>query len=133
MAVMAGSTVSADYAGFWKRFAAALVDGVIISVIDSILFRLLGGAGSGIGLLVFLGYFTYFESSERQATPGKMLLGIKVIDLEGNRLTPGRALGRNAAKILSAIIFFIGYIMAAFTARNQALHDLIANTLVIKT
>ncbi len=61
-----------------------------------------------------------------------MALGIKVTDLEGNRISFGRALGRNVAKILSALIFYIGFIMAAFTAKKQALQDMIANTLVVK-
>ena len=59
-------------------------------------------------------------------------LGIKVTDLEGNRISFGRALGRNLAKIISVLTFYIGYIMAAFTAKKQALQDMIAGTLVVK-
>ena len=72
------------------------------------------------------------ESSSNQATVGKMALGIQVTDLEGNRISFGKALGRNLAKIISALIFYIGFIMAAFTAKKQALHDMIAGTLVVK-
>jgi uncharacterized RDD family membrane protein YckC len=72
------------------------------------------------------------ESSSRQATVGKIALGIEVTDLEGNRLSFGRALGRNLAKIISALILYIGFIMAAFTKRKQALHDMIASALVVK-
>jgi uncharacterized RDD family membrane protein YckC len=72
------------------------------------------------------------ESSSSQATVGKIALGIKVTDLDGNPITFWRALGRSVAKIISAITLFIGYIMAAFTKRKQALHDKIANTLVVK-
>ena len=61
-----------------------------------------------------------------------MALGIQVTDLEGNRISFGKALGRNLAKIISALIFYIGFIMAAFTAKKQALHDMIAGTLVVK-
>ena len=77
-------------------------------------------------------YFALLESSPKQATLGKMALGIKVTDLDGNRISFGRATGRFFAKIISGVILMIGYIMAAFTAKKQALHDIIASTLVIK-
>ena len=72
------------------------------------------------------------ESSANQATVGKMALGIQVTDLQGNRISFGRALGRTLAKILSGLILLIGYIMAAFTEKKQGLHDMIAGTLVVK-
>jgi len=71
------------------------------------------------------------ESSDKQATMGKMALGIIVTDLEGNRVSFGRATGRYFAKILSALILLIGYMMTGFTQKKQALHDMIAGTLVI--
>src|SRR5947199_10802714 len=72
-------------------------------------------------------------SSSYQATLGKMALGLKVIDLEGRRISFARATGRHFAKVLSAIMLLIGFIMAGFTERKQALHDMIAGTLVIRT
>ena len=77
-------------------------------------------------------YFALLESSAKQGTLGKMALGIRVTDLDGNRISFGRATGRYFAKFISAIILYIGFIMAAFTAKKQALHDIIASTLVIK-
>jgi uncharacterized RDD family membrane protein YckC len=78
-------------------------------------------------------YFAYLESGEKQATWGKQAMGMYVTDMAGQRITFGRASGRFFAKIVSGLVpFFIGYIMAAFTARKQALHDMIANTLVLK-
>ncbi len=76
-------------------------------------------------------YFSIHESSSRQATQGKALFGIKVTDTFGNRISFLRATGRYFAKYLSMIIVFVGFVMAAFTARKQALHDLIASTLVL--
>lgn len=76
-------------------------------------------------------YFALMESSKKQATLGKMALGIKVTDLQGNRISFGRATGRYFGKILSGLILNIGYIMAAFTEKKQALHDMMANCLVI--
>jgi uncharacterized RDD family membrane protein YckC len=78
-------------------------------------------------------YFAYLESGEKQATWGKQAMGMYVTDMAGQRITFGRASGRFFAKIVSGLVpFLIGYIMAAFTARKQALHDMIANTLVLK-
>ncbi len=76
-------------------------------------------------------YFSLLESSPKQATAGKMAIGIIVTDLQGNRISFGRATGRYFAKIVSAIIIFIGYIMAGFTQKKQALHDMISGCLVI--
>jgi uncharacterized RDD family membrane protein YckC len=72
------------------------------------------------------------ESSVKQGTVGKMILGIKVTTINGGRISFARATGRFFAKILSSLFLFIGYIMAAFTQRKQALHDIIAETLVIE-
>ncbi len=77
-------------------------------------------------------YYTLLESSSRQATLGKMALGIVVTDLEGNRISFARANGRYWGKLVSAIILLIGFIMAGFTRKKQALHDIMAGTLVVK-
>jgi uncharacterized RDD family membrane protein YckC len=78
-------------------------------------------------------YFAGLESSARQATIGKSVMALRVTNLEGRRLSFGHATGRFFAKIVTGMIpFAIGYIMAAFTERKQALHDLIAATLVLK-
>jgi uncharacterized RDD family membrane protein YckC len=77
-------------------------------------------------------YFAFMESSKSQASLGKMALGIKVVDLEGQRISFGKALLRSLGKIVSQMIFYIGYIMAAFTDKKQGLHDMIAGTLVVK-
>ena len=142
--------VPVTYAGFWKRFVAYIVDSIIVQSVMfvlqiglAVLTSLPGFADSdaaialvsvvfSLGSMVLvLVYFAAFESGNWQATPGKKVLGIKVTDLEGNRITFGRALGRNVAKILSGLILGIGYIMAGFTERKQALHDMIAGCLVI--
>ena len=71
------------------------------------------------------------ESSSKQATLGKLALGIVVTDLNGNRISFGRATGRYFGKIVSGMIFAIGYIMAGITERKQALHDIMASCLVV--
>jgi len=129
-----------EYSGFWRRFVAYVIDNILLSVVFWLLVLVLGGiAGDGgvfgaytLAAIGWLLYYAAMESSSNQATVGKMALGIKVTDLEGNRISFGRALGRNLAKIISVLIFYIGFIMAAFTAKKQALQDMIAGTLVVK-
>jgi len=77
-------------------------------------------------------YFAIMESSKYQATLGKLILGMYVCDMQGNRINFLRATGRYFGKILSGMILLIGYIMAGFTDKKQALHDILASCLVIK-
>ncbi len=92
--------------------------------------------GGGVLGLLRMGaswlYESLMESSSYQATLGKMIFGMKVTDLYGNRISFGRATGRHFAKIISAVILFVGFIMVGFTDRKQGLHDMIAGTLVLK-
>lgn len=77
-------------------------------------------------------YYSLMESSKFGGTLGKMAVGIKVTDMTGNRVTFARATGRYFARIVSNFTMLIGYIMAGFTEKNQALHDILANCLVVK-
>ncbi len=145
------------YAGFWLRFVAYIIDGIILGACAVPIILLFGGASiiermaSGgrpeefapemFGMFalweigIFGGVWIYYallESSSWQATLGKKALGLYVTDMEGRRISFGRATGRYFAKIISGMTFLIGYIMAGFTARKQALHDLIAGTLVMR-
>jgi uncharacterized RDD family membrane protein YckC len=85
-----------------------------------------------MGIVINWLYYALLESSFKQATLGKMALGLKVTDMEGKRISFGQATGRYFAKILSGLILCIGYLMAAFTEKKQALHDIIVGTLVVK-
>ena len=125
------------YAGFWRRVAAALLDGLIIGAVTA---PFTVGMNSGyrysttassVTTVVWWLYSALMESSAKQATLGKMALGIRVTDLDGNRIGFGKATGRHFAKILSALILGIGFLMAAFTEKKQALHDILAGTLVV--
>jgi len=77
-------------------------------------------------------YHIVMESSAKQATYGKQILKIKVCDLQGERISTAHAIGRNVAKLFSVMTFFVGYLFAFFTKQQQCLHDMIANTLVMK-
>ena len=137
-----------NYAGFWKRFAAGFID-FFISIIASIAFSIIvgiivaeithdGHAAAGfllISIFIFMIliqwiYYAAYESSSRQATPGKTALGIQVTDLNGRRIGFGKATGRYFGKILSSIAL-IGFIMIAFTEKKQGLHDEMAGCLVV--
>ncbi|KRF02199.1 transporter [Frateuria sp. Soil773] len=153
-----------DYAGFWKRVAAYILDLILLYIPTSLIEKMGGGdaarnaleqalAASGgnpqlalaaqqqfyavmwpamlaSGLLAWA-YFALCESSRWQATVGKLALGIRVTDLQGRRISLGRAIGRYPGKILSAFILCIGFLMVAWTQRKQGLHDMLAGTLVL--
>jgi uncharacterized RDD family membrane protein YckC len=143
-----------QYAGFWRRFGAFVVDAIVLNIaMIAIGFVLpvydtieLGEGESNFGLafnfqynalgtlvIILLGwlYFAILESSARQGTLGKMALKLAVTDLDGERIGFGRASGRYFAKFLSWITLLVGFFMAGFTERKQALHDIVAKTLVI--
>jgi len=127
-----------EYAGFWNRAAAIFIDGIIIGIPMKVLETFFNDSQEGIiivGLLGFIVRWLYFalqESSPAQATIGKKALGIKVVDLNGNQISFAKATGRYFGKIISSAILFIGFFMAGFTEKKQALHDMMAGTLVIK-
>lgn len=86
---------------------------------------------SFIGLVVEWLYFAFMESSNKQATFGKIIVGIKVVDYNGNKISFGQATGRYFGKILSGMILGVGFLMAGFTRKKQALHDILASCLVV--
>lgn len=134
------------YAGFWRRFAAWFIDTIILMVGGLIISFAFGGvitskgvsgesrkgAANILGMLVGWLYHALMESSVKQASLGKMALGLMVTDLSGQKISFARATGRHFAKIISALILFIGFIMAGFTSKKQALHDMIASCLVVR-
>ena len=157
--------MNTNYAGFWLRFVAVLIDGLLIGVVQFVaIMPLLAIFGIGVasnienmesmdeaqavsmlGPMMAMGlatqvvffviqtlYFTLMESSSKQATVGKIVLGLKVTDVNGEKLDFAKALVRNLGKIVSSLIMCIGYIMAGFTEKKQALHDMMASTLVLK-
>ena len=142
------------FAGFWIRFAAWFIDslvtfvgslviGVLVGLVAGALIVALGGSSDSISnvaqvvarVLAIVGawlYFSLLHSSSKQASLGQMALGLSVTDYAGRRLGWGRASGRYFASLLSGLIFGIGYLLIAFTERKQALHDLIAGTVVVQ-
>ena len=149
-------STAVQYAGFWRRFAAALIDGLINAPVSFVIQMLFGVSPFSGGLVKTLDtpdelfrylvryivahslvmvlawlYSALMESSRYQATLGKMALGIVVTDMNRQRISFGRATGRYFGKIISSIILLIGYFMIAFTQKKQGLHDIMANCLVV--
>lgn len=150
-----GKASHREYAGFWRRFAAVFVDGVFLfgtQVACAFLYGFAIGFYYGFAqqraptkeefasaiqifriawlVIVFL-YYPAMTSSSYQGTLGKLALGIKICDLDGRPIGFGRAIVRELAKILS-LISLIGFFLAAFTEKKQALHDILLQTLVVK-
>jgi uncharacterized RDD family membrane protein YckC len=143
------------YGGFWIRLLAFIIDWIVIMVVTwplrlfafgmfglghGFMYPRMYGPGFWFGAVGLFGIFRFLigwvywagmESSGYQATVGKILLGMKVTDLAGNRIDFARASGRYFSKILSSILL-IGFIMIGFTERKQGLHDMLAGTLVVK-
>ena len=140
------------YAGFWIRLGANLIDQLILMVIcivfallvlipTFVLVEMLGRTLESAAYANVLGfsvtypvtwlYMTIFESSRWQATPGKLALGLRVTDMNGDRISFGRANGRYFSKMISTLLCFFGYLQIAVHSQKQGLHDQIAETLVI--
>jgi len=123
------------YGGFWIRFLAAILDVIIIGVPAFILQVGLVFA-TGVSSLVYvieLGaiVLTVYLDGIKGGTPGKLILGLRIVNDKGNYIGIPMAILRYIGKILSAVILGIGYIMIAFTEKKQGLHDKIAKTYVI--
>ena len=145
VAATAAPSSTGMYAGFWKRFLAYFLDSVVTLVIGMMVGFILGFvlalagapmkgielAGNVVGIVIGWLYWAGMEASPKQATLGKMALGIRVTDLEGRRLSFGRSSSRYFAKIISVLTLGVGFIMAGFTQRKQALHDMLAGCLVV--
>lgn len=131
-----------EYAGFWKRALATLIDNIILVIPCTLIGMLLFGTTGDtmeagliyniINIILFWLYSAIMESSPRQATIGKSVIGIMVTDTNGERISFYRASGRHFGKIVSSVTLGIGFIMAGFTKRKQALHDLMFDCLVVK-
>ncbi len=146
------------YAGFWIRFAAKFIDGILLWVVNMatsvLLMLMILGSGNVlapkadpnnlgafflyqgvtmlVNMLIALGY-SWFMLARYQATLGKLALGLKVVRADGAKLTSGRIVGRHFAEWISTLTLLIGYIMAGFDEpEKRALHDRICDTRVIK-
>jgi len=141
------------YAGFWLRAVAYLIDTVLISVTLGLAASFYPGAffkfpdaaatslaslpqltslAFGITIPVVWLYYAFFEASVWQATPGKRLLKLYVSDLNGRPITFARATMRYFAKVISGLTFLVGYFLAGFTEKKQALHDILTSCLVLR-
>lgn len=159
----AASAAVFDYAGFWQRFSAWIIDLVILMIPSMIVAYLLGGfaaythfmsqlesnadmtaalrdymqateSSSIASIVITFIYYTLFEASKWQATPGKLALRLRVTDLNGHRISIGRSAARNVVRLMSLVfglIPIVCYLAVAWTQRKQGLHDMMASTFVL--
>jgi uncharacterized RDD family membrane protein YckC len=141
------TTSSVEYAGLRRRFVAFAIDlmvaGLVVFALAIILPIVLGpriGVPGGgvivasfaiVWLIVTWFYWVLMESSSRQSTVGKAIMGMVVTDIDGKRVSFGRATGRHFGKFASALVILAGFVMIGFTAKKQGLHDLITGSLVV--
>ncbi len=122
-------------AGFWRRFAASFIDGLVLGVVSVILRAILGTTGgTGLGVLVGAGYYTWFHGSTGQ-TPGDAVLGIRVVDAQerlGRPIGFQRAFVRWLVSIVSGLVLLLGYLWMLWDPRKQTWHDKAAGSLPIK-
>ena len=121
------------YAGFWIRFVAWLIDGIILIIPNIIIGLVVESPASillqfAIGIVYTIGFWT-----AEGATPGKMAIGLRITTVEGEPIDFGKAVLRYIGYFVSGITLGIGYLMIAFTRDKRGLHDLIAGTVVIQT
>lgn len=124
---------SGPRAGFWRRFGALILDGILLAIIGAILQAVLkGAAASTVSLLAGLAYFTLFVGSARGQTPGMIAQGIRVISFDGSgSIGYGRAFIRWIAGYLSAIVFFLGFFWMLWDKEKQCWHDKLASDVVV--
>src|SRR5262245_29155627 len=126
------------YAGFWRRAAAVMIDTILLWIVSfAVTLPLMAVVKDALTVQILSIipawlYYALMHSSSRQATLGKMAFGIKVTDKAGERIGFMRATGRYFAVWISTLIAGIGLMMAGFTHRKEALHDMIAGTLVVR-
>jgi uncharacterized RDD family membrane protein YckC len=127
--------IGGEPAGFWRRFGGALIDGIVVGVVNAILQAIFGTAtGEGLGFLVSGAYFTYFHGKTGQ-TPGNAVLGIRVVDVRDNLGQPigyGRALARWLVSIVSALVFLLGYLWMLWDPNKQTWHDKASGSVPIR-
>lgn len=130
------------YKGFWVRVGAKLLDyvisnvvaiviGLVVGVILSSNEPLAGGIAMVLGMAWGFGYYIYFNG-KFGATPGKMVIGAKIVNADGTPISYGKAAGRMFAEIVSALTLCFGYIMCGWDAQKRTLHDRICGTVVIQ-
>jgi uncharacterized RDD family membrane protein YckC len=119
-------------AGFWRRFAAALIDGILLGIVSGILRAILStGGGYALGTLITIGYFVYFHGTTGQ-TPGNAALSIRVVGKDdGAPIGYGRAFVRWLVSLVSGFVILIGYLWMLWDSEKQTWHDKAANSVVI--
>jgi uncharacterized RDD family membrane protein YckC len=131
-AVSGTAVAGGPRAGFWQRFGASIVDGIIVGLVAGILEAVLKTAGYFLGVVLGIAYYVSFEGGPRGGGLGKQLMGIRVIDATtGEPIGYGRALVRYLGHIVSTIVFLLGYLSMLWDSERQCWHDKFAHDVVV--
>ena len=124
--------MSGEAAGFWRRFAAAFIDALVVAVVQFILRLVLKDVGLALSIVFSFGYYTYFHGRTGQ-TPGDAALGIRVVDIDnGEVIGYGRAFGRALVAIVSTFVLLLGYLWMIWDVRKQTWHDKAVSSLPVR-
>jgi uncharacterized RDD family membrane protein YckC len=123
---------SGPRAGFWRRFGAAFIDGLIVGVVLIVLSAVAHGVGYALGLVLGIGYIVYFEGGPTGQALGKRAMGIRVVDFDtGGPIGYGRAFIRYIGRIVSGVVIYIGYLWMLWDREKQCWHDKFASDVVV--
>jgi uncharacterized RDD family membrane protein YckC len=127
-----GGGPSGPRAGFWRRFGALIIDGIVLAIPSGILYAIDPILSNTIGTLIGILYYVILEGGQKGQTVGKMALGIRVYDLrQGGPIGYGRAVIRYFGRILSSIPLFLGYFWMIWDKEKQCWHDKLAGSVVV--
>ena len=133
-AVMPRAPADVIYAGFWRRFAGLFLDGLVVGAVSLVLGGIFGSQsqlGNALGVILGFAYYVYFFTNTGQ-TLGSKVMGIKVVDANGDPLAVGPAVIRVIGAYVSGMILGIGYLWMLWDGHKQTLHDKMAGSFVIQ-
>ncbi|ADI14906.1 RDD family protein [Truepera radiovictrix] len=125
-------SVRQTLAGIGERLIALILDGLLLGVVSGLLFRSDSRLGGALGFALGLAYQWYFLTRHQGQTPGKMLLNLRVVKVDGGALTDADAVLRYLGYVLNGLAFGLGWLWALFDANRQGWHDKLADTFVVK-
>jgi uncharacterized RDD family membrane protein YckC len=123
-----------NYAGLGSRFIALVIDYVILVIIGFLLSQIVGSdiLGIGVGFLIGILYNWYFWTRNNGQTPGKQVMGLRVVKTDGSKINDLEAVIRYVGYYINTFLLFLGWLWAIPDGKNQGLHDKLAGTVVVK-
>ena len=127
------ASTHSELAGLGVRFASLAIDGILLGIVEGIMFRSGGGAGGAVGFILGLAYYWYFWTRRDGQTLGKMLLNLRVVKVDGSPISDQDAIIRYVGYIVNSVALMLGWIWALFDDKRQGWHDKFVGTIVVHT